>query len=432
LGGESEIGEARREARGAENACSVNQALYPVYAPVTTGTAFRRDASSVMFYGRDAAGLGQLKRTLTLSRYFRTRWPAMRQLIVTGCPVPQQLPRLDGVDYLKLPSLQRVGPDELAPRVLPISADAAREMYRDLLLSVAHHFEPDALLVDSAEGEVVPMLRYLKETARHTCLILGLRDVVAEAPLVRAMWEREGLYDLLDNIFDRILVYGERDIYDVVGEYGLSARAADKTRFVGYLRRDVESQAVRQVRAELKLGADGLVLVTAGGGQDGRHLFEVMLEVLRRPGRATRFESLLVGGPLMPLRHQQTLRSLTSTVPGARFVDSVDDLTAYVAAADVVVSMGGHSTICEILSFERPAVIVPRAAPRREQLIRAEALSNRGLVRMIHPDELTPARLSQELERLLERRVAAAAPVRLDGAAATAAELDSLLAQLPG
>jgi predicted glycosyltransferase len=386
-----------------------------------------------MFYGRDAAGLGQLKRTLTLSRYFQARWPAMRQLIVTGCPVPRQLPRLEGVDYLKLPSLQRVGPDELAPRVLPISPDAARELYRDLLLSLAHHFQPDALLVDSVEGEVVPMLRYLKEAARHTRLILGLRDVVAEAPLVRAMWEREGLYDLLDNLFDRILVYGERDIYDVVSEYGLSSRAAEKTRFVGYLRRDVESRTVQQVRAELELGADGLVLVTAGGGEDGRHLFEVMLEVLRRrQGRAARFDSLLVGGPLMPLCHQQTLRSLASTVPGARFVDSVDDLTAYVAAADVVVSMGGHSTICEILSFARPAVIVPRAAPRREQLIRAEALSKRGLVRMIHPDELTPARLSQELEGLLERPVAAAAPVRLDGAAATAAELDSLLAQLPG
>ena len=71
-----------------------------------------------MFYGRDAAGLGQLKRTLTLSRYFQSRWPAMRQLIVTGSPVPSQLPRLERVDYLKLPSLQRVGPDELASRVL--------------------------------------------------------------------------------------------------------------------------------------------------------------------------------------------------------------------------------------------------------------------------------------------------------------------------
>jgi predicted glycosyltransferase len=384
-----------------------------------------------MFYGRDAAGLGQLKRTLTLSRHFGARWPAMRQLIVTGCPVPRQLPRLDGVDYLKLPSLQRVGPDELAPRVLPISGGAARELYRDLLLSLAHHFEPDALLVDSVEGEVVPMLRYLK-AARHTRLILGLRDVVAEAPLVRAMWERDGLYDLLDNVFDRILVYGERDIYDVVSEYGLSSRAADKTRYVGYLRRDVESRTVQQVRAELTPGADGFILVTAGGGQDGRHLFEAMLEVLRRPGRAARFDSLLVGGPLMPLSHQQALRSLVSMVPGARFVDSVDDLTAYVAAADAVVSMGGHSTICEILSFARPAVIVPRAAPRREQLIRAEALRNRGLVRMIHPEELTPARLSQELEKLLERPVAAAAPVRLDGAAATAEELDSLLAQRPG
>ena len=100
--------------------------------------------------------------------------------------------------------------------------------------------------------------------------------------------------------------------------------------------------------------------------------------------------------------------------------------------ADVVVSMGGHSTICEILSFARPAIIVPRAAPRREQLIRAEGLSHRGLVRMIHPDELTADRLSQELERLLEGRITDAAPVRLDGAAATAAELDVLLAQRPG
>ena len=174
-----------------------------------------------MFYGRDAAGLGQLKRTLTLSRYFHARWPAMRQLIVTGSPVPHHLPSHERVDYLKLPSLQRVGPDELPPRVLPISPGAARELYRDLLLSLARHFEPDVLLVDSAEGEVVPMLRYLKDAARHTRLILGLRDIVAEGPLVRALWEREGFYDLLDNVFDRILVYGERDVYDVVVEYGL-------------------------------------------------------------------------------------------------------------------------------------------------------------------------------------------------------------------
>ena len=384
-----------------------------------------------MFYGRDAAGLGQLKRTLTLSRYFQSRWPAMRQLIVTGSPVPSQLPRLERVDYLKLPSLQRVGPDELASRVLPISPDAARQLHRDLLLTLVHHFEPDAVLVDSAEGEVVPMLRHLKDGARRTRLVLGLRDVVAEAPLVRAMWEREGLYELLDDLFDRILVYGERDLYDIVSEYGLSARAADKVRYVGYLRRELEPQTVERVRAELGLGADRLVLVTAGGGQDGWRLFEVMLEVLRHQ-RGARFQSLLVGGPLMPVEHLAALRNRVAGVPGVRFVDAVDDLTAYVAAADVVVSMGGHSTICEILSFARPAIIVPRAAPRREQVIRAEALSKRGLVRVVHSEELTSARLSEELGALLACPATPAGSVNLDGLAATAAELDALLTQRPG
>jgi len=246
---------------------------------VTTG-----DAPSLMFYGRDASGLGQLKRTLAVSRYLQARWPGMRQLIVTGSPVPRYLPRLERVDYLKLPSLERVGPDQLAPRVLPISPAAARELYRDLLLHLARHFQPDALLVDSAEGEVVPMLRHLKDAARHTRLVLALRDIVAEAPLVRAMWDRDGFYDLLDHLFDRILVYGEREIYDVVSEYGLSPRAADKIRYVGYVRRELDSRAVQRVRAELGLRTDRLVLVTAGGGQDGWRIFEVMLDILRLQG----------------------------------------------------------------------------------------------------------------------------------------------------
>lgn len=52
--------------------------------------------------------------------------------------------------------------------------------------------------------------------------------------------------------------------------------------------------------------------------------------------------------------------------------------------------MGGYNTVSELLSLRRPALIVPRVVPRQEQLIRAQALSRRGLVRMLHPGELTP------------------------------------------
>ena len=40
-------------------------------------------------------------------------------------------------------------------------------------------------------------------------------------------------------------------------------------------------------------------------------------------------------------------------------VDHVDDLGPYAAAANVLVSRGGYNTVCEILSFGRPALSCP-------------------------------------------------------------------------
>ena len=37
------------------------------------------------------------------------------------------------------------------------------------------------------------------------------------------------------------------------------------------------------------------------------------------------------------------------------------------ARAIGVVAMGGYNTFCEILSFDKRAIIVPRTAPRMEQ-----------------------------------------------------------------
>ena len=45
--------------------------------------------------------------------------------------------------------------------------------------------------------------------------------------------------------------------------------------------------------------------------------------------------------------------------------------------------MGGYNTFCEILSFDKRALIVPRHTPRLEQTIRAEAAQRLGLARML-------------------------------------------------
>ena len=61
--------------------------------------------------------------------------------------------------------------------------------------------------------------------------------------------------------------------------------------------------------------------------------------------------------------------------------------------------MGGYNTVCEILSFEKQALIVPRVQPRQEQLIRAERLTEMGLISMLHPDRVTPEAIAQWLQQ---------------------------------
>jgi predicted glycosyltransferase len=257
--------------------------------------------------------------------------------------------------------------------------------------------------------------------------VLGLRDVVDEAEWVKRTWRDDGSYELLDDVYDLILVYGRRDVYDVVEEYGFSPEAAAKTRFVGYLRRDLPVRGADAVRHELQLGSDPLVLVMAGGGGDGYALLRTVLEAIRLGGDHRRFACLLLGGPLMPAEDRRRVLELAAGERSIRYVDFVEDIASYVAAADVVVSMGGYNSVCELLSAGKTALVVPRVAPRREQLIRAELLDKRGLLRLLHPSRLDPRTVLEEIERLL-----AAAPLDpprlpLDGLAGTEAAIDELL-----
>ena len=88
---------------------------------------------------------------------------------------------------------------------------------------------------------------------------------------------------------------------------------------------------------------------------------------------------------------------------------------------DGLVSMGGYNTLVEAVSRGVPTVCVPRTFPRSEQLLRAQAFERLGLLRTIHPAQLTVARLRQEIAAALERprqplRDRARAALGFDGA----------------
>ncbi len=384
----------------------------------------------VMLYSHDSYGLGHLRRTLALASQLRVRWPGVTQLIVTGASRIGGWAVPEGADLVKLPAVVKVGADAYEPRALELSLGEVCGLRRELVLGAARLFRPDVLIVDHVaeglKGEMVATLRHLRAVS-NARLVLGLRDVVDEAPRVRRAWQRNGVYELLDNVYDRVLVYGSRDVFDVVAEYGLSPRAARKTRYVGYLRADAAREP-EEVRRQLELRTDRFVLVTVGGGGDGFPLLRAAAEALREDGPGER-DWLLVSGPLMCDRERAELERLMPADPRVRLLDEVGDLSELVAAADAVVSMGGYNTTREILSHRRPALIVPRVEPRQEQLIRANALAERGLVRVLHPADLSPHRLSCEFSTLLAEPPSFEREPPLGGLDVFVDELEALLAE---
>jgi predicted glycosyltransferase len=77
-------------------------------------------------------------------------------------------------------------------------------------------------------------------------------------------------------------------------------------------------------------------------------------------------------------------------------------LEVLMSRAAAVVGMGGYNTFCEVLSFDKPTLIVPRVKPRLEQYIRAIHAERLGLVGVLIEGEggRNPWRMADALRRL--------------------------------
>jgi predicted glycosyltransferase len=125
-------------------------------------------------------------------------------------------------------------------------------------------------------------------------------------------------------------------------------------------------------------------LTTVGGGSDGHALARVAVAARVPEGLG----HLIVAGPEMPIEQLNDLRQQAG--PGVKVVSTIDDLIYHLRNAAAVVSMGGYNTVCEIMSTNVPALIVPRIQARAEQYIRAASLANAGYLERQDIGTLTP------------------------------------------
>lgn len=358
----------------------------------------------ILLYSHDTYGLGHLRRTLNIAGQLAHDLPNASQLLITGSMVAGAFSLPPHLDLIKLPALSKRSSGHYKARALPLTLAQTMAWREQMILQAVVAFEPDLVLVDKTpagvQGELLPMLRHLRTWRPETRLVLGMRDIEDDPETTRREWEASNTRYLHEQVYDRILLYGQREVFDPVREYGMSPQAAAKLVECGYLDRVTPARSREAVRRELDAGDRLLVIVTVGGGGDGFELLKTYFEALASTSALAEVHSLVVTGPLMARSKRDLLRN-AAQAEHVTLVEFTPDLVSYIAAADLVVSMAGYNTVCEALSLGVRALLAPRIRPRAEQRIRAERLAQRGYARVVLPEDLSPERLAAEVEASL-------------------------------
>lgn len=400
----------RRHERGLARAASL-----PVQPPGREKVPRR-----VLFYSHDGYGLGHLRRTLAIARTVADGQPDAALLALTGSPQAHTCEVVPNLDYVKLPAVAKRHLYEGLPTLVTTRGALQNVWYvrEALIRETANAFAPHLVVVDQAPaglaGEMVRALTSLHTARPRPALVLVLRDITYGSEETRAIWRREGVYELLDHTYDHILICGSRDVFDPVQEYGFSPAAAAKTVFCGYIKRPEPVLPAGRIRERLGAVAAPLVVVTAGGGADGGALMRSYVAALRG-AMPKNLVSVIVTGPLLKETDRAELEAAAAGLPGVTVTSFSSDLVSYLHAADAVVTMGGYNTVCEAVSLGKRPIVVPRVAGSQEQLIRAERFAQRGLVTMLHPDDLTPDRLWRAVQGELNRCTSPAPLLDFDG-----------------
>jgi predicted glycosyltransferase len=395
----------------------------------------------IFVYCHDAFGMGNARRMMAIAAHLARSLPGANLLLASGSPVIHGFRMPDRVDYIKLPSVARTERERYATRYLTTGIRDTIRLRSALLTAAVRDFAPDLVLVDKKPfgimRELGDAVRLLRDIRPGTKQVLVLRDILDAPAATRASLAASGFERDVKACYDLVAVLGSPEVFDMRAEYALHPDICGRVAFCGYLRSADARQPADAVRRALGVPAGArLVLVTPGGGEDGRPLLEASvgaLRALRAGADGAPIHALMVSGPQLPPDDLARLTDAARAIGDTTVREFTDDMSSLVRAADLVVSMGGYNTVCDVLSLASRAIVVPRVRPVSEQWIRAERMSRLGYFTAVHPDTLTPARLAAAMRDALAspaRRVPSC-EANLGGLDGLMEQIDALYAPVP-
>lgn len=354
---------------------------------------------SVVMYSHDTIGLGHMRRNSAIAKELVAQVPGISVLMLVGCPAGMVFEPHPGIDYVKLPSLAKLGRGVYQPGSLRIDTRTTRDMRMRIIDGVIAAIQPDLFLVDhepaGAMDELRPVLKTLKARP-GVRTVLGLRDILDDPARTRALWSDQGTDRLIAEDYDHVLVYGDQRFFPSIATYGLASLKPGNVSECGIVTTACAHPSLPVSRRPAR------VLVSGGGGRDAYPMISASIAAMAEIPERKQPRMTVITGPLMD-RELQTEAMRLGALNGVEVIDHVADLPARMRRSDLLITMAGYNSINEALAVGCPIVTVPRLGPSAEQRLRAEALERAGLAHYLRREDLSASSIARLLLKTPQR-----------------------------
>ncbi len=338
-------------------------------------------------------GTGHLRRSINLSQAFVASGHRVT-LVSGGMPVSifdykdlmlVQLPpvRSDGTNFTQLLDDRDAIADE--------SRFKSREKK---LVELVNDLQPDIIITELfpfgrrvLREEFLSLLKASHALPRVPVILSSVRDILAAPSSEKKIRQTEAL---ISDYYDGVLVHSDRATTPLEASWPATDSISAKLLYTGYVTQPESDYIAKPVETD--------VVVSAGGGSVGAHIYETAIEVARlSPDRRWR---ILVGGnnAEAETRRLKILAADTSVVIEPNRPDFREILSGVLCS----VSMCGYNTAIDLLLTGTPGVLVPfDAGGEQEQTLRATSLSSRSAFVLLLARQLTPECLGRAVEKAI-------------------------------
>jgi predicted glycosyltransferase len=349
----------------------------------------------VLIYPSHRLDSGELDTLTALAQRLLQPSERIELMIVGDAPLPRCTRDNPGIRHV---NLRRHGPAVGDAR----TAHAQTTTLGEVLLARSQtirraigDFQPDLILVDGPPfGQYDELARILSTPWTVQVgpkWVLLLRDLIDCRAGAAQHWQERGYFDAIVRHYDKVVVLGDREVFDWQRDFAMPEAAAAKLEYQGYAAPAAIRSPGGRLRRALRVRDDEpLVLIALAPGAEGEYLLRCFLDGMALWAPELQPRCHIVCDPSTGESQRRAASYALSALPRASLQHSSRDRVSLMEAADLVVADASYPTICELLSVPRRALVVPSLADAHEQMQRARRLAELGLVRLVPPTGLLP------------------------------------------